>query len=155
MVHRKPTLQEAVARQQKAESKAKEEAEMFKKRLNKKAAVPITSGRQRRGSDPVSGSGLLALADGSKTRRPSSTTPGATMPPSASSADTADVTSTDEIDGHYYHGLEANTQVRMAARDGLHCAECCSWCLSCAWRAVYCCRASTRRRFVTILQLWR
>ena len=86
---------------------------MFKKRLSKKAAVPITSGRQRRGSDPVAGSGgLLALANGSKTRRPSSTTPGATMPPKAS-VDMADVTSTDEIDGHYYHGLEANTQVQM------------------------------------------
>jgi hypothetical protein len=153
MVHRQPTLQEAAARQQKAESKAQEEAEVFKKRLSKKASVPITSGRQRRASDSVNGSGLPAVADGSKAR-PSSTTPGTTMAPRAS-ANTPDVTSTDEIDAHYYHGLEANTQVRVFPRPAqFTCALGCIRRFELAW-CTCCCSASTRRRFDTILQLWR
>jgi hypothetical protein len=101
LVHRKPTFQEALVRQQKAESKAKEEEELFKKQLHsKKAAVPITSGQGRRASDP-------APAAGRQRRRPSNATP-----PQVS-AGALDATSTDEIDVHYYHGLEANTQVRV------------------------------------------
>lgn len=99
LVHRKPTFQEALLRQQKAESKAKEEEEFLKQRLHKKkAAVPITSRQRRRGSDP-------APAASRNHRRPSnaSLTQAVTDAPEA--------TSTDEIDAHYYRGLEANTQV--------------------------------------------
>jgi hypothetical protein len=104
LVHRKPTFQEAMVRQQKAESKAQEEADLFKKRLvKKKAAVPITSGQQRRGSDP-------ANRPAAANRRRASSTPPAEE--SHASPGAVDTTSTDEIDGHYYRGLEANTQVR-------------------------------------------
>ena len=103
LVHRKPTFQEALVRQQKAESKAQEEEELFKKRLQKKkAAVPITSGQQRRGADPA------PAAAGRTGRRPSNA-----MDQHTSTA-SPDATSTDEVDVHYYHGLEANTQVRTS-----------------------------------------
>jgi hypothetical protein len=100
-VHRKTTFQEALVKQQAAESKAKEQEDLFKKQLhNKRAAVPITSGQRRRASDP-------APAEGRNRRRPSNATP-----PQVSVGAT-DATSTDDIDVHYYHGLEANTQVRV------------------------------------------
>lgn len=100
-MHRKTTFQEALAKQQTAESKAKEEEEMFKKQLHsKRAAVPITSVPRRRASDP-------APTEGRNRRRPSNATP------LQVSVRAADATSTDEIDVHYYHGLEANTQVRV------------------------------------------
>ena len=73
---------------------------MFKKQLrSKKAAVPITSGQRRRASDP-------SLATGHQ-RQPGNNA-------SQVSAGAPDATSTDEIDVHYYHGLEANTRVRAA-----------------------------------------
>ena len=102
LVHRKPTFQEALVRQQKAESKAQEEEELFKKRLQKKKAVPLTSGQQRRGSDPA------PAAAGRTGRRPSNA-----MDQHTSTA-SPDAISTDEVDVHYYHGLEANTQVRTS-----------------------------------------
>ena len=107
LVHRKPTFQEAVARQQKAEAKAQEEADLFKNRFGKKAAKR----NARRGSDPAPG----LPADGKKPpqRRASSTAPAPAQAAAAAAASRAaggDASGGDEIDGHYYRGLEANTQ---------------------------------------------
>ena len=109
IAHRKPTFQEAMARQQKAGAKAAEEAEAFSKGRSKRAPLPGRGQSGSRGSD----TGMLpAVTDGSVQKSKPGGQTAVARQRKQSAVEATESFAADEIDDHYCSGLEANTQGR-------------------------------------------